>query len=684
MLIAIFTLRIKLLTLTIGKKLGLSFGIILLLMTISASITYSLIIDNENIQDKVVNLRMKTVLLGKDVINGINESLASLRGYMILGNNPKKAKAMQSTRQSAWKRIDSAIDEYDVLAKNWTVPANVKRLQDIKSELAVFKIAQQEIEDISHTDANIESYHLLLTDAAPRASQMLAHITAIIDEESKLKATSARKSLLKNLADTRGSFAIGLANIRAYLLSGDDVFKTNFEAKWQVNENSVNAITENQSLLFTMSQQKSWDEFIFVRNEFKNLPAQMFNLRSGEDWNKANYWLGTKAAPRASKILSLLSEMKVSQDQLLSNDITEAHSLVQKLKSTLIFLTLTSLILGVVCSVMFSRDLLMRLGGILTRAKDIADGDMTGEPLTVKGKDELSDLTSAINQMSLSLADLVQKTAGSMVEASKGTNKILVANQEMASGINEQTAQIEQISAAVEELSNSSFEVANNCVNASDSSTKALELAKSGDSIVQNTLAQMVLIKDAFDDSSVAITSLSQQNKEIEDILSVIKGIADQTNLLALNAAIEAARAGEQGRGFAVVADEVRQLASRTTEATSEVEGAIESMRRETENAVSIMAEGSVKVEHGVEMTNDAASALGNIITSVDNVVEQVQAIAATAEEQSMTTAEVAQNTESISSVSQQVENSISNVVDMSNTVTQDTETKAKELLAMV
>jgi len=653
-------------------------------MTISANITYSLIIDNENIQDKVVNLRMKTVLLGKDVINGINESLASLRGYMILGSNPKKAKAMQSTRQSAWKRIDNAINEYDMLAKNWTVPANVKRLQDIKSELAVFKIAQQEIEDISHTDSNIESYHLLLTDAAPRASQMLAYITAIIDEESKLKATSARKSLLKNLADTRGSFAIGLANIRAYLLSGDDVFKTNFEAKWQVNENSVNTITENQSFLFTMSQQKSWDAFISIRNEFKNLPAQMFNLRSGEDWNKANYWLGTKAAPRASRILSLLSEMKVSQDQLLSNDITEAQSLVQTLKSTLIFLTLSSLILGVVCSVMFSRDLLMRLGSILTRAKHIADGDMAGEPLTVKGKDELSDLTSAINQMSSSLSDLVQKTADSMVEASKGTNKILVANQEMASGINVQTAQMEQIAAAVEELSNSSLEVASNCVSASDSSTKALELAKSGDSIVQNTLAQMVLIKGAFDDSSTAITSLSQQSKEIEDILSVIKGIADQTNLLALNAAIEAARAGEQGRGFAVVADEVRQLAGRTTEATSEVEGAIESMRRETENAVSMMVEGSIKVEQGVEMTNDAASALGNIITSVDNVVEQIQAIAATAEEQSMTTIEVAQNTESVSSVSQQVESSISNVVDMSNMVTQGTENKAKELLAMV
>ncbi len=671
-------------TLTIGKKIGLSFGIILLLMTISAGVTYSLIIDNENIQNKVVNLRMKTVLLGKDVINGVNESLAGLRGYMILGNNPNKAKAMQDTRQSAWNNIENAIKEYDILAKNWTVPANVKRLQVIKSELAAFKTAQQEIEDISHTDANIESYHLLLTEAAPRASIMLANITAMIDEETQLKATNARKSLLKNLADTRGSFAIGLANIRAYLLSGDDVFKRNFEAKWKVNEISINKINDNQPSLLTKSQQKLWNEFISVRNEFKNLPAQMFNLRSRDDWNKANYWLGTKAAPRASKILSLLSEMKESQDQLLSNDIAEAKNLVHTLKSTLIFITLTSLILGVVCSVIFSRDLLMRLGSILTRAEHIADGDMTGEPLTAMGKDELSDLTTAINQMSLSLSNLVQKTADSMVEASKGTNKILVANQEMASGINEQTAQIEQIAAAVEELSNSSSEVANNCVNASDSSTKALELAKSGDSVVQNTLSQMVLIKDAFESSSTAITSLSQQSKEIEDILSVIKGIADQTNLLALNAAIEAARAGEQGRGFAVVADEVRQLAGRTTEATSKVEGAIESMRRETESAVTMMAEGGVKVEQGVEMTNDAASSLGNIITSVDNVVEQIQAIAATAEEQSMTTAEVAQNTESVSSVSQQVENSISNVVNMSNTVTQNTGKKANELLAMV
>jgi methyl-accepting chemotaxis protein len=669
---------------TIGKKLGLSFGIILLLMSTSAVTTYHLIVDSEKIQDKVVNLRMKTVLLGKDVINGMNQSLAGLRGYMILGDNIQKAKEMKELRLTAWHDIENAIKEYDNLSKSWTNPENIKRLNEIKSALNTFKTAQQEIENISHTNENIASYKLLLVDAAPRAEIMLRHITAIIDEESTLKASEARKALLKNLADIRGSFAIGLANIRAYLLTGDDIFKAKYESKWQINEQRANTINNSQTLLFTLNQRQAWQAFMKVRNEFSLLPSQMFNLRSKNDWNTANYWLGKKAAPVARKILTLLSEMKESQEQLLVDDIADAESLMQTLKSTLILITAISLIFGITCSIIFSRDLLNRLNSILTRAKDIANGNMSGKSLEVKGVDELSNLTLVINQMSSSLFGLVQKTADSMEDASTGTTSILLANKEMATGVNEQVAKIEQIAAAIEELSNSSLEVANNCVNASDNSTSALTLAKSGGDIVQNSLSQMVSIQESFDSSSIAINSVSTQSKNIEDILNVIKSIADQTNLLALNAAIEAARAGEQGRGFAVVADEVRQLARRTTEATTEVEEAIESMRRETGNAVKIMTEGRLQVNKGVDMSNNAASSLNEIINSIDNIVTQIQSIATTAEEQSMTTAEVAQNTEGAALVSQQIEQGISSVVELSNKVTKNTQIKAKELLAMV
>jgi methyl-accepting chemotaxis protein len=215
--------------LTIGKKLGFSFGIILLLMSISAIVTHSSILEIEEAQNRVIDLRMKTVLLGKDVVNGINQSLAGLRGYMILGANPKKAQAMKDTREKAWLSIEIAMKDFDVLANSWTVPTNIERLKRIKSELALFKTAQQEIENISHAEENISSYQLLLTEAAPRAGKMLQSISAIIDEESRLAATPARKLLLKNLADTRGSFAISLANIRAYLLSGDSTFKNTFD-----------------------------------------------------------------------------------------------------------------------------------------------------------------------------------------------------------------------------------------------------------------------------------------------------------------------------------------------------------------------------------------------------------------------------------------------------------------------
>jgi len=668
---------------SIKTKLGLAFGLILVLMTASSLLTYSLIIDNEKTLNNVVDLRLKTVLLGKDVTNGINKSLAGLRGYMLLGDDPEKGKVMQAVRSSAWVSIEAALQQYSKLAVNWTVPANINRLKAIKAELAQFKMVQQEIENISHSQGNIIAYQLLLEQAAPRATKMLTSITQIIDEEAELSATPSRKTLLKNLADVRGSFAIGLANIRAFLLSGSEEFQLDFTSKWQINNTRVEDISNNYVALFTKSQLAQWQIFMNLRAEFTELPPKMFALRTAVDWNKANYQLQTQAAPKAAKVLSLLEQMKVSQDTLLNNDIAHSQALVEQLKTTLVLATIISVIIAIVCGLLFSRDLVTRLQAVLSHANKISAGDMSSEALPIKGSDELAELTGAVNSMSDSLLHLIQRTADSMGNASKGTIKILVANQEMAVGISQQTLQVEQIAAAVEELSNSSLEVASNCTGASDSSIHALALAREGGQINTDTLAQMVSIKEAFDNSATAVGTLSEQSNKIGDIVNVIKSIADQTNLLALNAAIEAARAGEQGRGFSVVADEVRQLANRTTEATREVELAIETMSNETNNAVNLMENGKDQVDQGVSIMNGSVSSSKAIIDSVDDVVAKIQAIAATAEEQSMTTAEIAQNTESVSAVSQQIDSSISNVVSLSNAVTNTTQTKAGELLAM-
>ncbi|MCW9023325.1 MAG: hypothetical protein OQK73_01465, partial [Gammaproteobacteria bacterium] len=306
--------------LTVKNKLLLGFGSVLVVVFLISMNTYYRIVQTTEIQDRVIHLRQPTVMAGMNLADGVHLSLAGLRGYMILGGDPKNAEIFKNERANGWQKIDSALAEFDEFAKNWTAPANVERLHEMEALIEEFRTAQKEIEAISHTDANIPAYNILLTEAAPRVSKINAAITKLIDEEGKLAATNERKQLLKLLADSRGSFAIGLTNIRAYLLSGNTQFRDNFLAKWEVNEAQFKQI-EKVSTLFNPVQKQAWDDYSRVRAEFAPYPGIMFKSRGSNEWNKANYWLSSKAAPKAKRIMEILEEMRVSQDELAANDI---------------------------------------------------------------------------------------------------------------------------------------------------------------------------------------------------------------------------------------------------------------------------------------------------------------------------------------------------------------------------
>jgi len=665
-------------------KLGLSFGAIFLLLLITTSFNLTSLSKVDNINKRVTQLRFTSVNAGKDIVNGINASLAALRGYMILGNVPEKAEKMTQQRLAAWTVIDKNIATFTRLSKNWTDPNNVKTLQLLKDNLAQFKIAQQKVEDIAQTNANIPSYQLLLTDAAPRASTILASLTTIIDTESSLSATAERKALLKLLADSRGSFAIGLANIRAYLLSGDSQFKENFEAKWQVNQQRFDQINSRYSRLFNPTQQEAWNTYQTVRGEFSTLPAQMFDLRSATDWNQANYILGTEAAPLAAASLSELNKMRRSQDKLLSNDIVLLDETSDGQYASLIIGGLISGVISIAIALWFSNNLLSRLMPILDKARNIAANNLATPVLVVNGNDELSELTEAVNSMSDSLKKTLVSTAQSMKSVSVDAQSIFHANSEMSTNINLQADQMNLIASAIEELSASASEVSVHSSEAANSAEQSLTIAEEGGGLVDTSLSQMNAISDAFNNSATSIESLSLQSKQIEGILGVIRGIAEQTNLLALNAAIEAARAGEQGRGFAVVADEVRQLASRTTEATGDVEKAIESMRNDTDVAVESIGIGRDKVTQGIELSNKVSDVLMQIIDRAKDVAMKVETIATTSKQQSTVTAEIAGNTDEVSMTSKNVSTSIGEVVTMAQNVSESSTIRATELESMV
>jgi methyl-accepting chemotaxis protein len=221
----------------------------------------------------------------------------------------------------------------------------------------------------------------------------------------------------------------------------------------------------------------------------------------------------------------------------------------------------------------------------------------------------------------------------------------------MAGASHAVVGQANTVATASEEMSATSMDIANNCHRAAESSNQASKTAQAGAGIVKKTVDGMTRIADKVRSSATVVEQLGTRSDQIGEIVATIEDIADQTNLLALNAAIEAARAGEQGRGFAVVADEVRALAERTSRATREIGEMIKNIQSETRKAVSAMEDGVREVEQGTTEAARSGQALEEILEKINEVTVQISQIATAAEEQTATTREISNNIQQISDV---------------------------------
>lgn len=249
--------------------------------------------------------------------------------------------------------------------------------------------------------------------------------------------------------------------------------------------------------------------------------------------------------------------------------------------------------------------------------------------------DELGHITEDINGVIEHLRQILSDILDAANTVTTSAHELSSFTQASNERMHVQQSETEQTATAMNQMAATVAEVAQSTTAAADSAKDADEHASHGNTIVQRSMTTMVELSDQIQSTAQVITELAAESQNIGSVLDVIKGIAEQTNLLALNAAIEAARAGEQGRGFAVVADEVRTLAQRTQEATQEIETMIEALQKGVNQAVEAMEVGIGQVDNANQQTNTAGQALQDIVTSVDNITAMNTHIATAAEEQS-------------------------------------------------
>ena len=284
-------------------------------------------------------------------------------------------------------------------------------------------------------------------------------------------------------------------------------------------------------------------------------------------------------------------------------------------------------------------------------AEKIADKDLTVE---VEPKSEKDALGNSFKMMVSNLTGMIRQLGENATQLVSAANEIASTSEQMSRGANDQTQQVTQISTAVEEMTATIVESSRNAGEASDGAKGASETAEQGGIIVNDTIQGMQRIAEVVRMSAESIGKLAQSADQIGEIVGVIDDIADQTNLLALNAAIEAARAGEQGRGFAVVADEVRKLAERTGKATGEITDMIKGIQTETSEAVESMEKGTSEVDNGRELADKAGSSLTEIVNVSQRVVDMIQQIATASEEQSTAAEQISKNIENVASVTKE------------------------------
>lgn len=336
---------------------------------------------------------------------------------------------------------------------------------------------------------------------------------------------------------------------------------------------------------------------------------------------------------------------------------------------------LALLALGILLALLVSRTVTGPIKAVVDTIRDIAqgEGDLTRR-LPIHGKNEIGELSEWFNTFLGKLHGIISQVSGSSLQLASSALELQLTSKMMTESIAQLSSQSTSLATAGEEMSATSGDIANSCHHAAGNANGATVKANQGAAVVGQSIAVMSTIAERVQSAAKTVDALGIRSEQIGAIIGTIEDIADQTNLLALNAAIEAARAGEQGRGFAVVADEVRALAERTTRATKEIGEMIKAIQKETKAAVTSMEQSVVQVDQGTSHAAESGRSLQEILDIINDVTEQIGQIATAAEEQTATTREISSNVMNLNDLAQQNDHALRETAVAANDVSRQAE----------
>ncbi|MES2871389.1 MAG: methyl-accepting chemotaxis protein [Pseudomonadota bacterium] len=595
---------------SVNRKLGLGFGLVLVLTLLITAAGWSAlvsVIDQGN--------RLTTISTAVEQIK--NLSIAQVTYDRDNGKNgPGEVNALLSEIDNSLQKTNEQLVTPQDQA---TVGAELKALGEYKTLFAQVAEAYQ---------AREASRDRLGTSA----DTAVAHINTI--EKDFLQGNDLAQ--LNNIEQLSRRLQQARFQVRGYTYSGDpEHAQPAFDAIDQALS-QLSGLTDKLPGEYTASLQQTSTALNSYREAFSQFHQSQLLSDQKQEHLQA---LGTTLIDLSHTL---------SNSQLRQRDID-----TQTAKTELILFAALALLLGVMAAWLITRQIVTPLQRTLRILEAVATGDLSQDHASQR-RDELGQLQQAIQRMTENLRGLIAGISDGVTQIASAAEELSAVTEQTSTGVNSQKVETDQVATAMHEMAATVQEVARNAEEASEAAIAADQQAREGDKVVGEAIAQIEELAIEVGHSTEAMNHLKRESDKIGSVLDVIKSVAQQTNLLALNAAIEAARAGEAGRGFAVVADEVRSLAQRTQTSTEEIEELISGLQSGTLQVSNSMDNSRLLTDSSVELTRRAGESLGSITRTVSTIQGMNQQIAAAAEQQSAVAEEINRSVLNVRDVSEQ------------------------------
>ncbi|MBP0948437.1 methyl-accepting chemotaxis protein [Pseudomonas alliivorans] len=598
---------------SVNMKLTLGFGAVLFFTAILALVGWTSL-------DKLI---YRTDRIGD--ITQLGNKLTDLRiarlQYMLTDGDEAAAQNMQG-------KLDTFKKHQQSLLSTFNNPVNIKPLGQLTDVIREYEASLNQMRAVYQTSARVRTE---MTANATTATQSIDALNSAVLQMDP--SDPARFDQVQLVSTARQDLTLVRYEVRGYTSKPDD---TSEKAAFQQLDTAIEHLDGLKSAFGAarvVPLENALRSYRRSVEAFKATTVEAATVRKD---------LTTQGAT----IVKLGDELYDLQMKLGDDDTAQARNLQ-------IGCILLVLILGIVAAVIITRQITRPLQETLAIVDRIASGDLTHTAVITR-RDELGVLQQGIQRMGATLRDLISGIRDGVTQIASAAEELSAVTEQTSAGVNSQKVETDQVATAMHEMSATVHEVARNAEQASVAAADADKEARAGDKVVGEAIGQIERLAAEVVRSSDAMTVLEQESDKIGKVMDVIKAVAEQTNLLALNAAIEAARAGEAGRGFAVVADEVRGLAQRTQQSTEEIESLVAGLQNGTRQVSEIMLGSRTLTDSSVELTRKAGVSLESITRTVSNIQAMNQQIAAAAEQQSSVADEISRSIVNVRDVSEQ------------------------------